>query len=130
MKKSLIGMLTTLCTIIVLTTATFAAEPAAPEAQSASPAGVININTADASQFALLPRVGEKAGARIVEYRKANGNFKKTTDLMQVKGIGEKSFELLRPYLVVDGKTTLTTKQSAPRKPRARKSDKASTQAQ
>ena len=79
-------------------------------------AGPVNINTADASQFALLPRIGAKAAERIVEYRKANGPFKKTTDLMQVKGIGDKSFETLSPYLTLDGKTTLTEKQHGPKR--------------
>lgn len=130
MRKSLTGFITTLCTLLLLSTAAFAAEAESSSAASATPAGVVNINTADASQLALLPRVGAKAAERIVEYRKANGPFKKVTDLMQVKGIGEKSFELLRPYLAVDGKTTLTVKQRSPRKPRARKADKPTTQAQ
>jgi competence protein ComEA len=112
-----------LLTLALFSTSMFAADAAT----AASPAGVVNINTADTAQLALLPHVGEKAAARIVDYRKANGSFKKTTDLMQVKGVGEKSFETLRPYLVVDGKTTLTEKQHSPRKPRA--SAKSSTQA-
>ena len=102
-------------------------------AQSAA-AGVVNINTATADQFALLPRIGVKTGERIVEYRTANGPFKKTTDLMQVKGVGDKTFELISAYLAVEGKTTLSEAQSAPRKPRASKSGKsrpaASAQAQ
>lgn len=114
MRKSLNSIVCALVVIMIGTLTTFAAD-AAP-APAANQAGVININTADASQFALLPRIGEKAGARIVEYRKANGGFKKTTDLMQVKGIGDKTFQLLSPYLVVDGKTTLTAKVSSPRK--------------
>lgn len=88
------------------------AAPATP----ASHGPVININTATVAQLALLPRVGQKVAGRIVEYRKANGKFAQATDLMQVKGIGSKSFELLRPYLVLDGETTLQTKQHAPRK--------------
>jgi len=95
------------------------AEGAAP-AQAASGAGVVNINTADATQLALLPRVGPKAAERIIEYRTQHGPFKKTADLMQVKGIGAKTFELLSPYITVEGKTTLTTSISAPRKPRAK----------
>lgn len=114
----------------LLVAAPMFAEEAAPQRA----AGVVNINTATADQFALLPRVGVKTGERIVEYRTANGPFKKTTDLMQVKGIGDKSFELISAYLVVEGKTTLTEEQRAPRKPRASKSSKsrpeASTQAQ
>jgi len=60
----------------------------AADAQSAAPAGVVNINTADAAQLSLLPRVGMKAAQRIVDYRTQNGPFHKTTDLMQVKGFG------------------------------------------
>jgi len=60
----------------------------AADTQSAAPAGVVNINTADAAQLSLLPRVGMKAAQRIVDYRTQNGPFHKTTDLMQVKGFG------------------------------------------
>ena len=62
-----------------------------------------------------------KAAERIIEYRKEHGPFKKAADLMQVKGVGAKTFELMSPYIVVDGKTTLTTKVRTPRKPRAKK---------
>ncbi|HXU32929.1 MAG TPA: helix-hairpin-helix domain-containing protein [Thermoanaerobaculia bacterium] len=83
----------------------FAATAAAPAA-----AKVVNINTADGSQLALLPRVGPSVAQRIVEHRKANGAFKKVEDLMLVKGIGEKTFALIRPYLSISGETTLKEK--------------------
>ena len=86
-------------------------------AQPASKGAVVNINTADASQLALLPRIGPAAAKRIVEYREANGGFKRTTDLMQVKGIGDRTFERLGPYLTVEGKTTLVVEVKMPRKP-------------
>jgi len=91
------------------------------QTQSASPApsGVVNLNTADMTQLAYLPHVGAKAAQRIVDYRKAHGSFAKVTDLMEVKGFGEKSFERLRPYLTVDGKTTLAEKVHGARKPRS-----------
>jgi competence protein ComEA len=91
----------------------------ADDAPAAS--GVVNINTAGTSELALLPRVGEKGAQRIVDYRKEHGPFKKAADLMQVKGVGAKTFELMSPYIAVDGKTTLTTKVHSPRKPRAKK---------
>ena len=100
--------------LITLCTSAFAQSQSA----TAAPSGVVNINTADAAQLALLPHVGAKAAQRIVEYRKAHGSFAKVTDLMEVKGIGEKSFERLRPYLTVDGKTTLSEKVHGARKPR------------
>jgi len=72
--------------------------------------GVVNINTADVAQLAMLPRVGQKAAQRIVDYRKDHGSFKKTSDLMQVKGFGEKSFQRLSAWLTVEGKTSLSAK--------------------
>lgn len=84
-------------------------------------AGVVNINTADAAQLALLPGIGLKAGARIVAYREEHGPFQKATDLMQVKGVGDKTFARISSYIVVEGKTTLTTEVRSPRKPRSKK---------
>ena len=88
--------------------------------EAPAPTGVVNINTADASQLTLLPRVGEKGAERIIEYRTEHGPFKKAADLMQVKGIGAKTFELMQPYVAVSGNTTLTAKVKSPRKPRAK----------
>ena len=104
--------------LIVLT---FASAAFADVAPAEKPSGVVNINTADASQLQLLPRIGEKAAARIIEYRTQNGPFKKTSELMQVKGIGAKTFENMQAYLAVDGKTTLPTTVKSPRQPRANK---------
>ena len=84
----------------------------APKGSEASPAasGSINLNSASAEQIALLPRVGLKLAQRVVEYRKTTGPFKKIEDLMEVKGVGEKLFVVLRPHLTVSGNTTLTQK--------------------
>ncbi len=71
---------------------------------------VVNVNNANASQLALLPRVGPSVAERIVDYRKQNGPFKKPEDLMLVQGIGEKTFQLLKPYVAVSGETTLKDK--------------------
>jgi competence protein ComEA len=70
----------------------------------------VNLNTATAAQLQLLPRVGPALAARIVEFRTANGGFKAPDELMRVKGIGEKSFRQLEPYVAVKGDTTLTEK--------------------
>ena len=78
--------------------------------ETADPSGVININSASAEQIAYLPRVGLKLAQKVVDYRKANGPFKKIEDLMEVKGVGEKFFVRLRPHLTVSGSTTLTQK--------------------
>lgn len=73
----------------------------------------VNINTADAAQLALLPRVGPSVAQKIVDFRKENGPFKTAEDLMLVQGIGEKTFQLLKPYLAVSGETTLKEKVKA-----------------
>lgn len=72
--------------------------------------GVVNVNNAGTTQLALLPRVGPSVAQRIVDYRKENGPFKKPEDLMLVQGIGEKTFQLLKPYVAVSGETTLKEK--------------------
>jgi competence protein ComEA len=115
MRKSL-HIITLALVIAAVSTAAFA--DAAPSAVSS---GVVNINSADATQLSLLPRVGAKAAERIIAYRTEHGPFKKTSDLMQVKGIGAKTYERMAQYLSVDGKTTLSAKVQSPRKPRAKK---------
>ena len=104
----------------LIASASLAAMPESTPAASSSPSGVVNINTADTDQLSLLPRVGAKVAQRIVDYRNEHGKFAKTSDLMQVKGIGDKSFENLSSYLTVEGKTTLTAKVRGPKRPRTK----------
>jgi competence protein ComEA len=68
--------------------------------------GVVNVNTASAEELQLLPGVGESRARAIVETRKARGGFKSVDELVEVKGIGSSLLEQIRPYLVVNGKTT------------------------
>ena len=72
--------------------------------------GKVNINEASAEELALLPRVGPAVAQRIVDFREENGAFKSMEDLMLVRGIGEKTFERLAPYVALSGETTLTEK--------------------
>jgi competence protein ComEA len=78
-------------------------------------AGVVNLNQASTEQLALLPRVGPSIAQRIVEFRESNGAFKSVEDLLLVRGIGEATFELIRPHVTVEGATTLSEKVSPPR---------------
>ena len=82
----------------------------AAAAMAAEGKRVVNINTADAAKLAFLPRVGPAVAERIVDYRKENGPFKSTEDLMHVRGIGEKTYELIKPYVTLSGETSLTEK--------------------
>ena len=83
--------------------------------EGGSSKGVVNINTASAEQLQLLPRVGPALAKRIIEFRQANGPFKRVEELVAVRGIGEKSLEQLRPYVVTKGDTTLKQKISLSR---------------
>ena len=76
--------------------------PSLPSGKAAAaPASIVNLNTATVSQLATLPGIGETAAQRIVEYRDKNGGFKKVEELMNVKGIGEKSFLKLKPLVTL-----------------------------
>ncbi|MDB5801987.1 MAG: topoisomerase [Rhodocyclales bacterium] len=66
----------------------------------------VNINTATEQELDSLPGVGPAKAKAIVEYRKANGNFKSVDDLKNVKGIGDKTFADLKSQIAVSGATT------------------------
>lgn len=61
----------------------------------------VNINTADKAGLQKLTGIGEKKAEQIIAYREQNGSFKKVEDLMQVSGIGEKTFASLKDQLTV-----------------------------
>ena len=67
----------------------------------AAPASPVNLNTATQAQLESLPGIGAATAKRILEYRQKSGGFKKTEELMNVKGIGEKSFLRLKPHVTV-----------------------------
>jgi competence protein ComEA len=92
---------------LLLASLSFGADRAA---SSAAAGGRVNINQASPEQIAYLPRIGAKVAARVVDYRKTHGQFARPEDLMEVKGIGEKLFLTLKPYIAVSGPTTLAAK--------------------
>ncbi len=59
----------------------------------------VNINTADEAILSALPGIGPKTAVAIISYRTENGKFQTTQDLQQVKGIGEKKYAKIEPYL-------------------------------
>ncbi|MDP6977276.1 MAG: helix-hairpin-helix domain-containing protein [Myxococcota bacterium] len=89
--------------LATIPTVTFAADSTTHAARMT---GVVNLNTADLEQLQLLPGVGEKRAAAILEVRKSKGGFKAVEELVEVKGVGDKMLERLRPHLALKGKTT------------------------
>jgi competence protein ComEA len=81
----------------------------APEAvpQAASTSSVrlprMNLNLATAAQLERLPRIGPALSGRIVAYRDAHGPFRQVSDLVEVRGIGEKTLAKVKPYVFVEG---------------------------
>lgn len=62
---------------------------------------VIDVNTADIDKLVTLPGIGKAIAQRIIEYRKEHGPFKKVEELLNVRGIGERSLEKIRARITV-----------------------------
>lgn len=81
--------------------------PAAGPAQAPAPAQAqaqaqpLDLNTATAEDLEKLPGIGPALAERILEYRQQAGRFTKIEELMNVRGIGERSFLNLRALVKV-----------------------------
>lgn len=75
--------------------------PVQTGSQSSGGDGKVNINQADASTLDSLPGIGPSKAEAIIEYRDTNGPFQKVEDLMNISGIGEKTFEKLKDQITV-----------------------------
>ena len=75
-------------------------------AASAAASTPINLNTATVAQLETLPGIGARTAQLIVEHRQKHGNFKKIEELMNIKGIGEKSFLKIKPMVTVGAEKT------------------------
>ena len=88
---------------LVCVTSPLAAQRASkpPVTATAVSMGSVNLNNATAAQIAALPGIGPKTADLVVQYRQKNGPFKKIEEIMNVKGIGEKSFLRIKDRLTV-----------------------------
>ncbi|MFY0571565.1 ComEA family DNA-binding protein [Archangium lansingense] len=103
MSGRVTGMLVAVVLGLMLLPASTEAAQAKTRAQYT---GVVNLNEATVAQLDLLPGVGEKAAQRIVTWREKRA-FKRIEELVRVKGFGKKQFLKLKPYLTLQGPTTL-----------------------
>lgn len=63
--------------------------------------GMININTAGAEELDSLPGIGPAYAQRIIDYRVENGGFSSIEGIMEVRGIGEKTFEKIKDRITI-----------------------------
>jgi competence protein ComEA len=74
---------------------------AAADARSGGSPTPVDLNSAPVDVLTGIPGIGEVMAQRIVDWREEHGPFRRVEDLMKVKGVGEKTFDKLRPYVKV-----------------------------
>ncbi len=63
----------------------------------------IDLNRADAEELQQISGIGPVLSEAIVAWREENGPFRQAEDLLQVPGIGEKTVEAMKDYVVIGG---------------------------
>ena len=104
MRRMIVAIASLFVFVVLSAAAPVAAQQADKPARAkapAAPSAPVNLNTATQSQLESLPGIGASTAKRIVEYRQKSGGFKKVEELMNVKGIGEKSFLKLKSRIAV-----------------------------
>jgi competence protein ComEA len=76
-------------------------QPSTVVAPKRSHSGLLDLNRATEQDFDALPGIGPKLAERIMEYRRSVGAFHSADELRDVKGIGKKKFERIRPLVTV-----------------------------
>ena len=77
------------------------AKPPGQTAKATSPQWPLNINAASQAQLEALPGIGPVKAQAILEWRAANGRFTDPAQLLEIKGIGEKTLMKLLPFIMI-----------------------------
>jgi len=86
---------------LALVAPAWAGQSSSPRTGAPASARLVDLNTASVAELESLPGVGARTAQLIVEHRQKNGGFKKIEELMNLRGIGEKSFLRLKPLVTV-----------------------------
>jgi competence protein ComEA len=73
----------------------------APVTGGAVAGGLVNVNSAIATELEELPGIGEVIAQRIIDYRTENGPFATVDELLDVSGIGDAILESIRELVTV-----------------------------
>ena len=103
MRRITLGVVALLAVFVATLEAPIAAREQRANARASAPAVAppVNLNTATAAELESLPGIGVRTAELIIAYREKNGGFKKIEELMNVRGVGEKSFLRLKPLITV-----------------------------
>lgn len=71
-------------------------------AQETPDSPLININTASPGELEKLPGIGRGLAARIVAHRERYGHFRRAEHVLMVRGIGERRFRKMSPFITVE----------------------------
>lgn len=73
-----------------------------PQQSAQDKPALLNINTASAEELETLSGIGPQMAQKIVQYREEHGDFTSVEALTEIKGLGEKTLEKLKPFIGVE----------------------------
>ncbi len=77
------------------------AQSGSATAQTSAQTALISLNRASQLELEALPGVGPTLAGRMIDWRSANGGFKKKEDLLKVSGIGNKMFDGMKDLVTL-----------------------------
>lgn len=72
------------------------------EEETAVDESTVNINLANMQELMTIPGIGPSKATAILEYREEHGPFQTVESIMEVSGIGQKTFDKLKTYISVN----------------------------